>query len=320
MLLIGIDEAGYGPLLGPLVISGVAMVLPAELTGIGLWQLFPNSLTDGVKQARGRIVIADSKKVYRGRGRDIRELERGTLAGISLAEETEPKELGDLLHTISLEPDPHLCHPWYCHSPLSIPCEIEPSALKLSIGMLSREMTRVGAKLVAVKCVPLVEKRYNYLVQQTRNKSEVVFSQTIRLIMDITSKSQEKTIMVNIDKQGGKDCYARNLLRAFPEADLTIKTEGPEESAYQMNFDGRSISIHFCKKGENSHLLIAWASIVSKYIRELFMRQFNAYWCAMDPSLEHTAGYWEDGQRFIKAIEPLFKKTNISADDLIRQL
>ena len=40
----------------------------------------------------------------------------------------------------------------------------------------------------------------------------------------------------------------------------------------------------------------------------------------MDPSLEHTAGYWEDGQRFMKAIEPLLKKTNISADDLIRQL
>jgi ribonuclease HII len=320
MLSIGIDEAGYGPLLGPLVVSAVAMTLPNERAGVPLWQLFPNGISYKVKNAGGKLVIADSKKVYRGNTGEIRELERSTLAAVVLMGQSPPEELGILLKAISLEPDPHLLHPWYSHQPLPLPCRVESTALKLSTGMISREMSVVGAKLIAVKSVPLVEKRYNYLVGQTRNKSEVVFSQTVRLIMEILKISPEKSVTVCVDKQGGKDCYVRNLLRAFPDAKLTIKTEGPDESAYTMDFEGRTISICFCKKGETKHMLIAWASIVSKYLREIFMHQFNAYWHAMDPSLEATAGYWEDGQRFMKAIEPLLKKANIPAEELIRQL
>jgi ribonuclease HII len=320
MLSIGIDEAGYGPLLGPLVVSAVAMTLPDDRAEGSLWKLFPKGLTDQVKNAGGRIIIADSKKVYRGNTREIRELERSTLAGITLAGLIPPQDFTELVKAISLETDPHLHHPWYSHRSMAIPCRVEPAALKLSVGMLNREMANIGAKVVALKSVPLVEKRYNYLVQQTRNKSEVVFSQTVRLITEILKISQEKRVTICVDKQGGKDCYVRNLLRAFPDAQLAIKMEGSDESAYTLTVEGRSISIHFCKKGETRHLLIAWASIVSKYLRELFMHQFNAYWHAMDPTLEDTAGYWEDGLRFMKAIEPLLKKANISPDELIRQL
>lgn len=320
MLAIGIDEAGYGPLLGPLVVSAVAMTLPDDRAKESLWKLFPKGLTDRVKNAAGRIIVTDSKKIYHGNTREVRELERSTFAGMILAGITPPQEFAALLQAVSLEPDPHLHHPWYSYRSLALPLQIEPAALKLSTGILSREMANANARVVAVKSVPLVEKRYNYLVGQTRNKSEIVFSQTIRLITEILKTSQEKNVTVCIDKQGGKNCYVRNLLRAFPEAHLTIKMEGSDESAYTLDLEGRSLTIHFCKKGETRHMLIAWASIVSKYLRELFMHQFNAYWHALNPALQDTAGYWEDGQRFMKDIQPLLIKENISPEELIRQL
>jgi ribonuclease HII len=320
MLLLGIDEAGYGPLLGPLVISSVAMSLPDELAGIPLWQLLAGGIADKIRAANGRLVILDSKKLYNAGSKDLRELERSALGGIKLTGANIPQSLDELLKAVSLETDPHLCHPWYCHAPLPLPRAIEPASLSLSANLLAREMKSVGAELIAVKTVPLVESRYNHLVRLIKNKSEIVFSQTVRLIMEIINRHPDKKILITVDKEGGKDHYLRNLMRAFPDAGLTIQSEGSDESSYLLAFQDRSITIQFCKKGESKHMLIAWASIVSKYVREIFMHQFNAYWTALNPDLTPTAGYWEDGQRFMKDIAPLLKKTGISENDLIRIL
>jgi ribonuclease HII len=320
MLLLGIDEAGYGPLLGPLVISSVAMSLPDELVGIPLWNLLAGGLTDKIRGANGRLVIIDSKKLYNSGTKDLRELERAALGAIKITNDHLPQSLDDLLKAVSLESDPHLCHPWYCHAPLPLPIAIEPTSLSLSTNMLAREMKTVGAELIAVKSVPLVECRYNHLAALIKNKSEIVFSQTVRLIMEIINHRPERNILVTVDKEGGKDHYLRNLMRAFPDAKLAIQSESSEESSYLLTFDDRNITISFCKKGESKHLLIAWASIVSKYIREIFMRQFNAYWLAMNPALTPTAGYWEDGQRFMKDIASLLNKKGIPAEELIRIL
>ena len=46
MLLVGIDEAGYGPLLGPLVVSAVRNEIPDEHATGSLWKLFAAGLTD----------------------------------------------------------------------------------------------------------------------------------------------------------------------------------------------------------------------------------------------------------------------------------
>lgn len=320
MLLVGVDEAGYGPLLGPLVVSAVALRLPDEVGGLSLWELLAGGLTDKAAKAKGRLVIADSKKLFHGTDRNLRELERSSLGAVLLANGVIPENLDQLLGRVSLEADPHLCHPWYCRSPLTLPCQIEPGALKLAAGLLGRELAGVGAALAAVRSVPLVEKKYNFLVRQTRNKSEVLFSQVARLIQDVLDHAQEERIRICVDKQGGKDAYTRNLLRSFPEAKLAVVKEGAEESEYTLQFSRRFVRLSFSQKGEQKHLLVAWASILSKYLRELFMLQFNRYWQALNPALAPTAGYWEDGQRFMKDISPILRKMNIPSAELIRQL
>jgi len=43
--------------------------------------------------------------------------------------------------------------------------------------------------------------------------------------------------------------------------------------------------------------------MVSKYIRELLVDSINRHFIAHHTDLKPTAGYWQDGQRFIKDLD-----------------
>ena len=64
VILAGIDEAGYGPLLGPLVVSVAALEMPAELLRADLWDHLSKAVAKDKKGFNGRLLITDSKKAY----------------------------------------------------------------------------------------------------------------------------------------------------------------------------------------------------------------------------------------------------------------
>src|SRR3972149_6167242 len=72
-ILVGIDEAGYGPILGPLVVSAVAFEVPAAgmaavqppAEAPALWALLRASITHKHARANPRLAVADSKQLHR---------------------------------------------------------------------------------------------------------------------------------------------------------------------------------------------------------------------------------------------------------------
>ena len=65
---IGIDEAGYGPNLGPFAMTLVACRLPEESHDADLWDVLKTGVRRAAEAADHRAVVADSKLVYSSTG------------------------------------------------------------------------------------------------------------------------------------------------------------------------------------------------------------------------------------------------------------
>ena len=78
--------------------------------------------------------------------------------------------------------------------------------------------------------------------------------------------------------------------------------------------------IHFCIKADTKYLTVALASMVSKYLREVMMESLNRHFCELCPELKPTAGYWQDGQRFMKNLSTALEADQFDTGKLVRIL
>ena len=78
-LLIGTDEAGYGPNLGPLTVTATAWEIPEGVEPASLWEEFGKVVTNAPTRGDQRLFVADSKQVYSS-GDGLEDLEVAVLA------------------------------------------------------------------------------------------------------------------------------------------------------------------------------------------------------------------------------------------------
>jgi hypothetical protein len=97
----------------------------------------------------------------------------------------------------------------------------------------------------------------------------------------------------------------------------TIEETGAR-SEYALSRDGRRVRIRFEVRADSLYLPVALASMLSKYMRELHMEMLNDFWRGRVPDLQPTAGYYEDGLRFLADIEPARAEAGIPMEQLVR--
>jgi hypothetical protein len=316
--IIGVDEAGYGPVLGPLVVSAVALEVAGDIRSEMLREVFGEAVTRSGKASAKAVMIDDSKRVYGGgRGRSgLARLERGVLGALAVGG-WRPSCLAELLAAVAPRTTAEMGGvPWYADGRLVLPLatgekEIDHAARRLADGL-----DAAGGKSFLMHSEIVLEPRFNARLAELESKAAVLFEAFIDVLRRAAPTAGDGAVVV--DRHGGRSRYLALLQRSFPEAWVWIVGESERLSAYRIERQAVKLDVCFEVQAEQRHLAVALASMVSKYLRELFMELLNRFWTSRRPGLDPTSGYWPDGRRFLAEVTPLLEAGGLSVETLRR--
>jgi len=274
-ILLGTDEAGYGPNLGPLVVSLTAWETDTENLSF-LWEPLKN---EGIH-------IGDSKKLYHGGS--LATLETGVLAPLQVLNKNAVPTANDEKKIIRLA------------------AKFEAILQQHHVRLLDMQYRAVEPKEFN-QLVDRFDSKGTVLSHLTLRLISGKLAQ-------LANEGNSLPILVLCDKHGGRNHYLDILTEFFPGEFIQTIRQSRESSVYRListENKPRSIEFRFLAKGE-SHVPIALASMLSKYQRELAMVQFNAFWQTHVPDLKPTAGYPEDAKRFRQQIADVQKTLGIT--------
>lgn len=306
--LIGTDEAGYGPNLGPLVISATVWEVPKKCDEVKLEALIAGAIARGIEScaddqgapASAMLVIADSKILYKP-AIGLRLLEQHFLAALSLWRRRPEKWL-DCWQLLAPEACEGIaCAPWFDGFDESLPWEADADEIDRLTEAASAALAAAGVKLAGIRARVIFPDEFNDLVDRHGSKGEALSNETLGLLAAVVEGIDGGPIRVVCDKHGGRNRYGRHLQQRFPDTLIEIYGESREQSVYRFGPRARRVEVCFRARGE-AILATALASMCSKYLRELAMRPFNHFWCRQVPELRPTAGYPGDSRRFKDAI------------------
>jgi ribonuclease HII len=315
-VLVGIDEAGFGPILGPLIASSCSFSIPNDLLKSDLWEVLRKSISINRKHLRGRLLVTDSKKAY-SKSTGIAHLERTVLTMLKCLNK-EPQNLSaliEILCPISLERLNQ--YPWHRNMQTS-ELSNKTSERNIASSVFSSDLNSNSMALLDIRSCCLDVAHYNQMVEAVKNKASVLFTAISELILNAYNSCADKELQIIIDHQGGRVRYRPNLQKMFPNMELTILKESPSISSYELKADGRIMRLHFAVGADSKYMPVSLASMVSKYLRELLIKNMNQYFISYNPNLKPTAGYWKDGLRFINDLKTTIPHVQYDSNQLIR--
>ena len=319
MRWVGIDEAGYGPNLGPLVMTAVVAESFAEngqshraRRPLDFW----GDLALTVDRAGGdpeRLWVDDSKAIFSG-GNGRSRLEATCMAAVHAASSAFPPTLEALLDSVGagtleeVELTRWLESSRSGDTPVAAPVREIAHEPPLE-AILARKPLCAGNgawQVTSVRSVVVGPARFNTRLLDHGLKSAVHYEAFEALVTWVWSLPQHgSTTRVVGDKHGGRHYYYGPLTQSFPDHWIDRGCEGPELSRYTLRDQWRRMEVNLLPRADANDGLVALASIVSKTIREFWMDIFNGYWCGHVPGPASTsAGYPNDSKRFRQAIEP----------------
>lgn len=311
--LCGLDEAGLGPILGPLVVAGVALEGPE---GIDPWSAL-GRVVSRRRPGAHQVQVADSKKVHQG-PHALARLERTALTFWGAWRGGLPTELGALLDEAGVDVDALRRCPWYDRLDLPLPIANPRQDVELRVHLARRALEDSGVGLRHLALVPVDVEEFNASIRATDNKSDTHFSAYARVLADLLQQAPDGAHVV-ADRCGGRMHYRTRLLASFPEADVRTLSETPSISSYRIARPGGEVRVTFASEGEERAFPTALASCLAKYLREAMLRVLNGWFTERIPRLRPTAGYYVDGQRFLAEVEPFVTATGLPRERLVRE-
>ena len=325
--MIGIDEAGYGPNLGPLVVAATVWRIEdagrraeGRADGVTL-AASPDARVDLYKRLAALVstspkpnslAIADSKALYKPRG-GLQHLERGVLTALTVADDRVPGKWNELVTSFGTLP-------WYVDFNCKLPLDVEPD----EIAELAEEFDTIcrenEVRLEGVHRRLVFPREFNELIEQHGTKGAALSHITIALLrkaIDVIPSDLSAPIAVSCDKHGGRNRYAGLLQHHVPKYWIETYEESRGVSCSGWGPPEGHVSVTFRVLGE-AELPTALASMTAKYHRELAMKAFNEFWCRKVEGLTPTAGYPQDAKRFKREIAEQQNLLGIDDVDLWR--
>lgn len=319
MLHLGVDEAGYGPLLGPLVVGVAAFRLtdgpaPGEVNLLkrlrGLVVRRPRDAKACIEK-RLPVPVDDSKVIHRRFG--LAGLARGVGLFASAMDAPPPATLEDLLVRFSdLGPEPFQRIPWYRRLDLA---EVPRYSWTgpLEDRFLGREVQALDLRVW-----PLAAADFNREVARCGNKATVLGLVAGTAVLSVLDRYPGEDAEIVFDRQGGRLDYAGYLADLFPFAGIAKRKAPTGESRYEVALPLRRLFVRFATRADSCSVAVSWASMAAKLARELFMARLNAFFGDRSEALKPTAGYTVDGRRWLGDVQPVIASEGIDPDTLIR--
>jgi len=296
--LAGVDEAGYGPLLGPFVVGYSLFRVPDPEAD--LWRLLPRTTVRNAGRGDARLRVDDSKKVNRGPlGR--RRLERSVAAFRRILCPDRPggKLAAWLQEPPAGRPVWFSRAPWFRNLEGPLCPSVEPDRARLDSMLLARELEENGCTLdgLGARAVPAAE--WNVLNRRLPTKGDALFAVTAEVMRHLLAATGTAPLRIELDRHGARLRYAGLLRQALHPDRIETHAEARGGSVYTLRFARRDVQVRFREGADASFFPVSLASLAAKLTRERLMDHWNAWFSARLPGVKPTKGYALDARRWM---------------------
>ena len=290
-VVIGMDEAGYGPNLGPLVVTTTVWEVDGSPHDFNFWREFKGVIAQKPPSDHSHVQIADSKEVHSS-AKGVGALEIGVLCALALQGEM-PQSLRGIWERVAAWPETDDCEPWFDGGDLELPHACHDAPLERFIDKWRERCEKRRVRLRQVRSDIVMTRRFNRLTQTHDSKGIALSRISLNLLGEVWNLAADEPTLVICDKHGGRNRYDTLLQEIAGDEFILRMGEGMERSVYRV----RQAEVCFQTRAEE-HFPVALASMVSKYLREVTMILFNRFWEQHVPDLRWTKGYPGDSSRF----------------------
>ena len=270
ILVVGTDEAGYGPNLGPLLVGASCWRAPAETTRLDdvfshetsesrrdsllafapptsdeIWS--PRRLDDALapvsESRRSVFPLLDSKKLY-GPSKSLAALERPFMIASALLDR-KIESFATVLNDLRSDSEDQL-PPWERDATLPLPVDPKTlrSPLEPDLQLVRQALDAANVALLELAARRVQPLEFNRRLDGLGLKSDLIADVTTSLVVETLvaaydrlarrNEPRPEIALVLCDKLGGRDHYAPILKERFCGADVEILSQGRELSLYRL--------------------------------------------------------------------------------------